>query len=91
MKVWAADRILYNHHDALFFGQHFINRSVAPVAKTPDGLWLWMWSSFTAELQSGHSMASTPSLSAVFFGKPGAGSNEQYAGEGIFLTQRRDL
>lgn len=43
------------------------------------------------ELQSGHSLAPTPSLSVVIFGKPCAGSNEQDAGEGIFLTQRRDL
>lgn len=42
------------------------------------------------ELHSGHSVASTASLSAVIFRKPRAGSNEQYAGEGVFLTQRRD-
>lgn len=41
--------------------------------------------------QSGHSVASTPSFISVGIpGKPHAGPNEQYAGEGIFLTQHRD-
>lgn len=41
----------YNHRDALF-NTLKIDR-LRRVAKTPDGLWLWTWSSFRVELQCG--------------------------------------
>lgn len=95
MHFWKRAEFFFS---AMILRFLFFNRSGAPVAKTQDGLWLWVrWSPATPLLPSQRNSrvdtAWLPPLpfSVVISVKPHAGSNEQYAGEGIFFNPAQGL
>ncbi len=77
--------LLFNHDGALS-----VLKLIRCVSCQNTGWFVLVGNSCTEGQQSGHSVTPTPPFSAAISGKPHAGSNEQYAGEGSFLIQHRD-